>query len=163
MFTRRDAIDLVSTIIAYDNREDSDSVILAWREAGERARWTLPEALDAVHSHFAESTGWIMPGHVTERIRATRRALAARDQAAIEAAPDAASPERFRAIIAAIASKLGMPGDDESDAARREVACPWCHVQAGERCVNRHTGKILTKTACHDQRREAYRVTISRA
>src|SRR5258706_4503848 len=161
MLTNEQTIDLLTAVSAYDGRKANRATVMAWREAGERARWTFPEALDAIHEYFTESSEWIMPAHITTRIRTARNDRAMREQAAIEAAPDAAGVERVHAMVAAISARVGMPTDDEADAARREVRCPWCGSQPGERCVNHATGKPLKRTACHDGRREAYRAAIS--
>lgn len=64
---------LLAAAMAYDNRRPGDANVLAWTEASNRARWTFDEALEALHAHYAENTQFLMPGHITERIRITRR------------------------------------------------------------------------------------------
>ena len=89
MFTHADTIDLLTVVSAYDGRPPSEAQVAAWREAGDRAHWSRAEAIDAVHAHFAESTNWIMPAHVTAIIRAERRAAPRRiDGSTADAATD---------------------------------------------------------------------------
>lgn len=63
---------LLAAAMAYDNRRPGDANVAAWMESATRARWTFTEALDAIHAHYATSTAFVMPGHVTERIRQAR-------------------------------------------------------------------------------------------
>lgn len=71
--TRTQTIDLLTVITAYDRRTIGEGDVAAWSEAALRAHWTYDEALNAVHHHFANSTKWLMPGHITEHIRTHRR------------------------------------------------------------------------------------------
>lgn len=64
---------LLAVVMAYDNRKPGDAAVLAWAEAARRGGWTLDGALDAVHQHYSRSTEWIMPGHITETLRAAAR------------------------------------------------------------------------------------------
>lgn len=64
---------LLASVMAYDNRKPGQAAVLAWSEAAARARWTFTEALEAVHRHYAESTDFLMPGHITKLIRVKRR------------------------------------------------------------------------------------------
>lgn len=64
---------LIAAAMAYDNRKPSEAAVMSWGEASSRARWTFGEALNAIHAHYAESTEFIMPAHVTKRIKATRQ------------------------------------------------------------------------------------------
>lgn len=90
---------LLAAAMAYDNRRPGDANVAAWMEAAARARWTFAEALEAIHAHYATSTAFLMPGHITELIRAGRR------QPATYRELDAASPasvehrERMKALI----------------------------------------------------------------
>ncbi|MCF8610012.1 hypothetical protein L5G28_07535 [Gordonia sp. HY285] len=81
-------VDLLTVIAAYDRRTVGKGDIAAWHEAARRIGWTYPEALDAIHAHYAESTKWLMPGHITDRIKLARRQPAhADDVLAIEKKP----------------------------------------------------------------------------
>lgn len=64
---------LLAAAMHYDNRNPGHSAVLAWQEAANRARWTFNTALNALHEHYAESTDFLMPGHITTRIRRDRR------------------------------------------------------------------------------------------
>lgn len=55
------------------NRATDPMQVAAWMDAAEEARWTAAEAMDAVRKHRAESTEYLLPGHVTQIIRARRR------------------------------------------------------------------------------------------
>lgn len=63
---------LLAACVAYDNRRPSTANIAAWCEAANRAGWTFHGALDAIHAHYAESTAFLMPGHITARIAEQR-------------------------------------------------------------------------------------------
>lgn len=69
---------LLAAVMAYDNRKPGQAAVLAWTEAATRARWTFAEALEAVHQHYAESTEFLMPAHITRIVRNGRRADAER-------------------------------------------------------------------------------------
>jgi hypothetical protein len=139
VFTQSETIDLLTAVSAYDGRPPSEAQTAAWREAAARGRWTLPEALEAVHGHFAESAAWIMPAHVTERVRAARRAA---PPPALPAGPD----RRLKPGegLAKIRSVFGMPGrpvpgpggttGTDADPAM-DVECEWCRAPIGERCT----------------------------
>ncbi|MGH8881976.1 MAG: hypothetical protein ACRD0P_32280, partial [Stackebrandtia sp.] len=60
----------------YDNRKlGSRLTETAWLQAATRGRWTI---IEAVHAHYAEHTAFLMPAHITERIRAARQDAAMR-------------------------------------------------------------------------------------
>lgn len=152
-----DVVDLLSAITAYDNRNASPANVIAWAKAAELSRWTLPEALAAVHAHFAESTDFLMPAHITARVKATRQDRALRaQQAELEAAPvDPAAAERIQQVIAELAQQMGWPADHQDRAGfALRVACPHCHASVGVRCVSPTTGKALKESACHPSRAE---------
>lgn len=65
---------LLGHAMAYDNRKvPGDANRAAWAEAARRANWTLPAAIEALHQHYATSSEFVMPGHITALIRAERR------------------------------------------------------------------------------------------
>jgi hypothetical protein len=114
--------------------------------------------LDAVCEHFANSTEYLMPAHVTARVKATRQDRAMRDEAlALEAAPtDPVAAQRVTAIVDELAKSMGWSerGDQRTSFALK-VRCPHCNAEPGVRCVNPKTGKALTQSACHPSRAEA--------
>jgi hypothetical protein len=72
--TTDEIITLLQAIGVYTGKEVDEAAVAAWSESARRRSWTFPEAIDAVHEHFADETGWIMPGHVTQLIRRVRGA-----------------------------------------------------------------------------------------
>ena len=150
-----EVVDLLSAITAYDNRNASPANVLAWAKAAELGRWTLPEALDAVHAHFTESTDFLMPAHITTRVKATRQDRALREEnAAITAAPvDPAAADRIQRVIGELAETMGWSEEstDRSGFALK-VRCPHCNAAVGVRCVSPSSGKALKASACHPSR-----------
>lgn len=90
---------LLATAMAYDNRKPGHAAVLAWGEAAARARWTFVEALEAVHAHYAESTDFLMPAHITRHIRNGRRADG--ERLALPPADPASDEVRTSAMAAA--------------------------------------------------------------
>lgn len=64
---------LLAAAMSYDNRKPGNANVAAWTEAATRGRWTFDAALDAIHAHYAASTDFLMPGHITQRIKAEVR------------------------------------------------------------------------------------------
>lgn len=65
---------LLGHAMAYDNRKvPGEANRAAWVEASRRNNWTLDAALEALHQHYATSSEFVMPGHLTQLIRAERR------------------------------------------------------------------------------------------
>lgn len=90
---------LLAAVMAYDNRKPGQAAVLAWMEASARARWTFVEALEAVHQHYAESTEFLMPAHITRIIRNGRRADG--ERLALPPATPASDEVRSSAMAAA--------------------------------------------------------------
>jgi hypothetical protein len=101
--THDQIVQLLQVITTYDSRKLDGPTVAAWKEAAARARWDFPLALEAVHQHYATSTAWLMPGHVTEAIKAARRQPAPVSEvlAELTSAPPA-SPERRAELMAEI-------------------------------------------------------------
>lgn len=98
---RNQIIDLLTAASAYDRRTIGEGDVHAWSEAARRAGWTFDRALNALHDHFATTSQWLMPGHITERLRLASRQPAPADQVlALEKAP--ASAERRAELMAEI-------------------------------------------------------------
>lgn len=99
--TEREIRALLAITMAYDNRRASDAAVLAWGEVADRARWTFDEAKEAIHTHYASSTEFLMPAHITAEIRRARdtRSLPPKfDRAAIEPASPASEETRRKAM-----------------------------------------------------------------
>lgn len=154
---QNEVVDLLTAISAYDNRNPNPAAVLAWGKAAELGRWTLPEALEAVHEHFSENPDYLMPAHITARVKAARQDRALRDEAlALEAAPvDPAAAERIQRIVGELAQSMGWSEErrDRKGFALR-VACPHCSAPVGVRCSSVSSGKPLKESACHPSRAE---------
>jgi hypothetical protein len=129
---------LLAAVTAYDNRKVGGGMIAAWSEAARRGQWTYDEALDAVHAHYARQTSYAMPGHITEHIRAQRRAE---------------SDRVHSRQVAADAHRVITAGGNDPDEGRRNspeleslhteamtVPCRRCGAEVGARCRNQLTG-----------------------
>lgn len=117
---RDDVLKLLQIIHAYDGRKIDGLAVAAWMESSRRAGWTFALAEDAIHEHFAQTSGaWLMPGRVTERIRASRRQPASVAEQRVLDAPPPASEERRAEVMAMfvrkIADRKSVPPLDYSD------------------------------------------------
>lgn len=151
-----EVVDLLTAISAYDNRKPNPAAVLAWGKASELGRWTLPEALEAVHGHFSEDPAYLMPAHVTARVKAARHDRRLRDEAlAIEAGP--VHPEvaaRVEKVVAELAAGMGWDREHRGSKYGLQVACPHCGAPAGSKCSQSKTGKPLKESAMHPARAE---------
>ena len=120
--TADEIIDLLSVVTAYDNRNATQATVMAWSKSAGIARWTAEAAHWAVHQHFAESTDWLMPAHVTQRIRAARRTEAE----VFRALPGPAwASEEVRASAMAAAAEFFA----REPRFKRAFAMPWTGKQ----------------------------------
>jgi len=102
--TRDQIVRLLQIAAAYDNRTIADAAVHAWFDVAERGRWTYAEAADAIKVHYAESTDFIMPAHVTKRIRAIRHDQAMRNPTD---PPDKTGQERLARMLAGAFKRIG--------------------------------------------------------
>jgi hypothetical protein len=116
---------VLATAMAYDNRKPGEANVAAWMEAADRGRWTFGAALDAVHEHYATSTQFLMPGHITAAVRARMRipAPASEAVAQIEAAAPAEEEARKR-WTAIIRDRFAMPSRMRDVPGRRRERRP---------------------------------------
>lgn len=124
MMTRDQVIDLLMVIRAYDNRTVDEMAIRAYEESARRASWEAVDAQEAAIEHFTNVPDkWLMPAHITDRIRANRRQPA--PVAEIEAAPIPKGWGTGRPVQAAyqINGAIG-------------IECAACKAQVGEYCTN---------------------------
>lgn len=105
--TTDEVVDLLTAAAAYDRRTVGRGDVLAWTEVAHRARWTFAEALSAMHQHFATSTEYLMPGHITTLIKAERRQPPRYQRLALRGGPLPASDETREAAMAEIRRTLG--------------------------------------------------------
>lgn len=110
MITRNEAIDLLTTASAYDRRTVGEGDIAAWMEAAKRAGWSFESAADAIHDHYADGPAWLMPGHITQRIRQGRRQPADVAQVIAIDKPRA-SDEQRAAAIRSFSERMGAMPD----------------------------------------------------
>lgn len=152
---------LYAAAVAYDNRRGSEANITAWTEQALRNRWTFPDALEAIHQHYASSTEFLMPAHITAIIADRRNAPPTVDttRAALPAAPPA-EPARIRELIGDLARKLHwryQHHDDEQRTAILAVECPHCHAAPQRPCARQLTrghrrGEWVKLAAFHPSR-----------
>jgi hypothetical protein len=162
MFTNEETRAVLAVAMSYDNRRPGDLAIAAWQTASDRARWTLGEAVNAIHEHYAVSREFVMPGDVTLLIRAERRIAPMPGERHIPVGPPA-SENRIRETVAAIAARLGWPERATSKTdPELMVACPHepCRAAPGRPCGRRvargaHQGEIRPLNGYHDSRRAA--------
>lgn len=132
--TEYDIRALLVVAMAYDNRKPGEATVAAWQEAAGRGRWSFGEAREAIHQHYAESTEFLMPAHITANIRAARRQPA--PVAQLERGPSvAAQPERIRDVMREIARRLGWPERSIRDHPCLAYQCPHCGAAPGRRCA----------------------------
>ncbi|QJY46678.1 hypothetical protein [Pseudonocardia broussonetiae] len=124
-----DEIKIVLAVaMSYDNRKlPGEANRMAWVEASRRANWTVDAAVEAVHEHYSARTDFVMPGHITQLIRAERRQPApyqpppprpAVEAAVRDALPSVDDPAPPRPLIARMARRARRPRMTAEDRAR---------------------------------------------
>jgi hypothetical protein len=115
--TPADASRLLAIAAAFDRRTVGEADAVAWADAltGLDPR----ECAEAVRAHFRETTDYLMPAHVRERVRVAHRQQRDRRHnervfAEIEAAKETAIQpavmrERVRELVEGIADQKGIP------------------------------------------------------
>lgn len=93
--TPSEAAKVLAVAAVYDRRTIGRVEAIAWADALDDLDPT--ECAEAVRAHYRDSTAWLMPGHVRDRVKAKRRADAtarhdARVFAEIESAKARAVP-----------------------------------------------------------------------
>ncbi|MBP2341056.1 hypothetical protein JOF41_007310 [Saccharothrix coeruleofusca] len=170
--SRDEVVLLLRTIAHYDNRPPSVETTDAWLMSAQLAGWKLAEAVAAVHHHFAFSTDYLKPGHITALIQQARQKpripLEARTVAQALPAPEQppAEPERVRSIVEQLANRLGWERTKRPDPATSPVECPVCQALPGKPCVRRqhrgpHKGRYVPLAKPHPSRVELERGTTS--
>ena len=118
---------LSALAMSYDNRRPGEANVAAWAEAADRGRWTFDAAVEAIHDHYAKSTAFLMPGHITAFVRSQVRFPApAREVARLEGARPAVEETRLR-FSALIRSRFSMPAS-----VRREKRAQRGSAEAAE-------------------------------
>lgn len=156
---RNEIVDLLSIVTVYDGRTIGEADVAAWGDAAQRGRWTFEQAQDAVKAHYAESTQWLMPGHVTDRIKVQRR----------DPPPPHALPPSRRSFqqqhkdscVAWVRDRLDENASRPSPEDRRAahaIRCPHCGARADRRCWQTWNGTPLaSRKTMEDPHRERIR------
>jgi hypothetical protein len=137
--TKAEVERLLVAISMYDNRQiDTAADPLAWGKSAELANWTLEEAMEAVHEHFAFDPNYLTQALLTSRIRDNRRDRRMRENAAqLTAMPRGEDPD------------WGRSNSPELEELHR-MACeamPTCSsCKSAERCMTR--AGVPTKIPC---------------
>lgn len=159
MLTEDETKAVLAAATSYDNRKAGRATILAWGEAARRARWTFAEALDAVHEHYANDTAFLMPGHVTQRIRVQRQDRSMRD---LPPRPDELGQRRvekltsgaFGTVDGEVIEHQAAPTEPQPDRLAR--GCPHCLAGPGKPCTRpSRDGTPVALSRVHPSRTEA--------
>lgn len=124
---------LLALIVSYDHRQAGDQTVAAWQEVSRRGRWTFDEAREAVLDHFATSTEYLKPAHITQWIKAKRQQPPPSRTLEAPAKPPA-NPEHIREVISALSARLGWPQRGETGSLP-SVTCPHCGAAPGRPCA----------------------------
>lgn len=169
--TEDEVLELLQIACEYDHRTIGRTDMMAWLDAATRGRWTAEAAQEAVREHYARSTSFVMPGHVTELLRAERRQPPDYAQQQKALPRPRRDPEVIRAgidrVFAALAAKQAIrDGSDPGEAAEiaqgeagarrqiRSIACPYCKAPIGRPCVIVGARKDQEKAGYHPARVE---------
>lgn len=63
--------EVLAVIQVYDNRRVDETTVKAWHRVLHRLGYH--DCLAAVEAHYTDSTDWLMPAHITRRVKSTRR------------------------------------------------------------------------------------------
>jgi hypothetical protein len=104
--TLEETVDLLTVATAFDRRTVGEGDVIAWHAAiGDLG---LDDARAAAIAHYRDSTEWIMPGHVRQRVRAMRSERLARE---ITPAPPAELTDNAHAYQEALQRRIGQIAD----------------------------------------------------
>ena len=70
--TRNEVIDLLTLTASFDRRTAGKTDVAAWQATVGDLAWD--DARAAVIDHYRESTEWLMPAHIRQRVAAMRQA-----------------------------------------------------------------------------------------
>lgn len=154
MLNDREVRLLLAHAISYDARiSDGQSNVAAWTEASKRGRWTYDEALEAVHEHYAVSSNWLMPGIVTQAIKATRQDAAMR--APQDPPPDPIGQVRLAELTTGAFQAITDGPPDPGETTRRAAMarpCSHCQSRPGEPCTRPSHGGRVSLAKVHPSR-----------
>ncbi len=161
MLTEEEVRAVLAAAMGYDNRRPGDLNVAAWREASDIGRWTLGEAVEAVHQHYARQRDFLMPADVTEFVRTKRRHAPLPAERQIATAPPA-GPQTVRSVMRELGEAMGWRQRSTHDDPELKIRCPHppCRAGVGRPCGRRvsrgvHQGEFKALQGYHDSRREA--------
>lgn len=129
---------LLALAMSYDHRNPGEADVLAWMEAAKRARWRFVPAREAIHDHYAESSKFIMPGDITQRLKVESRFPPRFGEVPAEleeVRPDPAGQARVREIVSSLSMRLGWLRKPSQTDPALAVECPHCHSALRRPCV----------------------------
>lgn len=147
--TEQEIRKLLAVLMGYDNRKPGAANILVWMEQARRNAWTYAEAEDAVHTYHetADKRPFMMPGHVSDLIRARRaergrqerRAIADGQMKELEPPPEAIpDPQRVGVLMGQISEMFGWGRKHTANKAPElAVRCPHCEAGPGRPCARK--------------------------
>ncbi len=112
---RDEIVQLLQVVQGYDSRNIDGLMVNNWLRVSQIGRWTLATAVEAVHQHFTSSTDWLMPGHITKRVRdAARQPAPVSEVLAVGGPPPASAETRERVLrlVRELAERKSIPQDD---------------------------------------------------
>lgn len=126
LLARDQVVELLQVAATYDRRTIGDTDVVAWAHAAKHGRWAVHfrdgngpwvwsnhVAVEAIRHHYATSTAYLMPGHVTEYVRNWRRDVPPAEPQ-LNPAPPAAEETRRKAMsemFGKFAGRFKPPGD----------------------------------------------------
>ena len=137
---RNQVIKLLQLAGSYDSRNPAQSMILAWEESATRGRWTFDEASEAIKNHYSNSTDFIMPGHITQLVRAARQAAAMREPLPAPSRPIPIDSSGWPVGDDPDFGARNSPELEKIHTAANEKPCAFCGAEPGQRCTNKKTG-----------------------
>lgn len=154
---RDDVIDVLSVVAAATRRSVGETDVEIW--LGVIGDLDKPDALQAVRDHLRERPGiWLEPGHIVERVRATRRDRLEREPDRMREARQDALAAKALEDAEELAQRKGIPGPAKFKRPPENylaVPCPWCRAGVGQSCTVPRTNVKLTQRPAHDSRIEA--------
>ncbi|QIS18574.1 hypothetical protein [Nocardia terpenica] len=134
-------IALLQLAQSYDCRNIDGLMADSWLDAAHRAQWKPEAAAEAIREHYAESTDRIMPGHITARINADRKAPRYRPE--LPTAPPATAEQRAAARALYIPT-VRTHGPRQPVSRRRWVSEPSTMAESGGKPIRAFSGDLGT-------------------
>src|SRR5215472_13633352 len=158
--TPADAAELLALAAAFDRRTIAEEDAVAWADA--LYDLEREDCAAAVRLHYRESTVFIMPAHVRQRVSYLRNARADRAhdlelRREIQAGNDI-DRNRVRALaldtIRRVEQQLGEETTSDEQHSAIRIRCPYCRAQPGRACFNVATEQERRQP--HPSRLEAF-------